>query len=375
VSEENSENQILVVDDSRVIRRAAVKILQHDFDVIEAADGEEAWYELQNNAHISVVFSDLGMPNMDGFELLDKIRNAGDSVLAKVPVIIITGAEESDGTKEEVLQLGATDFITKPFDSASLKSRATAHINYRKEVKSLEKSVVHDALTGLLTELSFRQQGEGALAYAKRHGTEISLVKFDIDNFSELHERYGKKIAEQIVRKVATLITDGKREEDIAAHQSLSHFSLLLPCSSSDGAELLVGRICQRVSRLKLKLGTDVFSLHFSAGITSLKLDDVEIKFETLLQQSEKALAKALHEGGGKVSVYQGDELIHDAMHDINIDVNLDEMILQIADDDVSNELLAHAMLKILPLLTYADNQLKLDLKNTIHDLKRRLHM
>ncbi|VAW56938.1 hypothetical protein MNBD_GAMMA07-379 [hydrothermal vent metagenome] len=375
MSEENSENQILVVDDSRVIRRAAVKILQHDFDVIEAADGEEAWYELQNNAHISVVFSDLGMPNMDGFELLDKIRNAGDSVLAKVPVIIITGAEESDGTKEEVLRLGATDFITKPFDSASLKSRATAHINYRKEVKNLEKSVAHDALTGLLTELSFRQQGEGALAYAKRHGTEISLVKFDIDNFSELHERYGKKIAEQIVCKVATLITDGKREEDIAAHQSLSHFSLLLPCSSSDGAELLVGRICQRVSRLKLKLGTDVFSLHFSAGITSLKLDDVEIKFETLLQQSEKALAKALHEGGGKVSVYQGDELIHDAMHDINIDVNLDEMILQIADDDVSNELLAHAMLKILPLLTYADNQLKLDLKNTIHDLKRRLHM
>ena len=131
VAEKNSQNQVLVVDDSRVIRRAAVKILQKDFDVIEAEDGEEAWEELQRNSNISVVFSDLGMPVMDGFELLDKIRNAQDPALAKVPVIIITGAEESDGTKEEVLELGATDFISKPFDSISLKTRAAANINYR----------------------------------------------------------------------------------------------------------------------------------------------------------------------------------------------------------------------------------------------------
>lgn len=123
MSENNNENQVLVVDDSRVIRRAAVKILQKEFDVIEAEDGEDAWDELQQNSKISMVFSDLGMPNMDGFELLKTIRQADDPVLAKIPVIIITGAEETDGTKEEVLKLGATDFISKPFDSISLKTR------------------------------------------------------------------------------------------------------------------------------------------------------------------------------------------------------------------------------------------------------------
>ena len=375
MSEENSENQVLVVDDSRVIRRAAVKILQNDFDVIEAADGEEAWYELQKNTNISVVFSDLGMPNMDGFELLDKIRHAEDAILAKMPVIIITGAEESDGTKEDVLQLGATDFITKPFDSVSLKSRATAHINYRNEVQSLEKAVAHDALTGLLAALSFAQQSEGALAYAKRHHTELSLVRFDIDNFNEINERYGKNIAEQIVVKVASLINEGKREEDFASHLSLSHFSLLLPCSNAEGAELLVGRICQRVARLKLKMGSDVFSLRFSAGITSLLPDDAEMKFEQLLEQSELALSKALQQGGGKIVTYQADEFAAEVARDIHIDVNLDEMILQIAEDvgSVSNELMSHAMLKMLPLLAQADKQLELGLDATLQDLRKRL--
>ena len=115
MAENISENQILVVDDSRVIRRAAVKILQKEFDVVEAEDGQQAWDELQKNPKISAVFSDLGMPNMDGFQLLETIRSARDEALAKIPVIIITGAEETDGTKEKVLAMGATDFITKPF--------------------------------------------------------------------------------------------------------------------------------------------------------------------------------------------------------------------------------------------------------------------
>ncbi len=373
MSENSSVNQILVVDDSRVIRRAAVKILQNDFDIIEAGDGEEAWYELQNNTNISVVFSDLGMPNMDGFELLDKIRNADDPVLAKVPVIIITGAEESDGTKEEVLQLGATDFITKPFDSVSLKTRASAHINYRKEVQSLEKAVAHDKLTGLLTALSFGEQGGQALAYAKRHNTELSLVRFDIDNFPDIFERYGKKISEQIVVKVASLVSEGKRGEDIAAHQSLSHFMLLLPCSDAAGAENLVSRICQRVTRLKLKMGKDVFNLHFSAGIASLEVDDSEAKFEDLLQQSENALNKALKEGGGKVVLYQTGDELSDIMHDI--DINLEDVVEQVGDEKskIDNQLLTHALLKILPLLARADKQLNLGLSGVIADLKKRL--
>ena len=379
VSENISENQVLVVDDSKVIRRAAVKILQKEFDVVEAEDGEEAWHELQNNPKISVVFSDIGMPNMDGFQLLETIRDADDEAIAKMPVIIITGAEETDGTKEKVLALGATDFITKPFDSVTLKSRASSHINYRNEVQSLEKRVAVDKLTGLCVESSFKQQADQVVAYAKRHCAEVSLVCFDVDRFSEIFVKHGKKVAEQIIAKVASLINEGKRAEDIAARLGVSKFALLLPSSDPAGAEMVVSRICERVARLKLKMGSEEFKIQFSSGITSSKMDD-KVQFNDLFKQAESALKSAVDEGGGRIICYQtGKEIGKPAKANTlttDVDVELEALLKQISHQcsDVSNEQLASAIRKILPLIAAADGRLKLGLSKVILHLKKRLY-
>jgi len=379
VSENISENQILVVDDSRVIRRAAVKILQKEFDVVEAEDGQQAWDELQKNPKISAVFSDLGMPNMDGFQLLETIRGARDEALAKIPVIIITGAEESDGTKEKVLAMGATDFITKPFDSVSLKSRASAYINYRKEVQSLEKRVALDKLTGLCVESSFKQQADQIVAYAKRHCTEVSIVYFDIDRFSEIFVKHGKGVAGQIIAKVASLINEGKRTEDIAARLGVSKFALMLPSSDLQGAEIVISRICQRVSRLKLKLGSEQFKIQFSSGITSTALDN-EIETEDLFKQAESALKIAIDDGGGKIICYQTGKDINQSIADKqsyeDADINIEELLKWMSNQcsDINNEQLEAAMRKVLPLIAAADSRLKLGLSKVLLHLKKRLY-
>ncbi len=389
MSEKNTENQVLVVDDSRVIRRAAVKILEKEFDVVEAEDGEDAWNTLAKNPKISVVFSDLGMPKMDGFELLQKIRNTSDPIIAKIPVIIITGAEESDGTKEKVIQLGATDFISKPFDSASLKSRASAHINYRNEVQTLEKAAALDKLTGLSTEASFLLQGEQALAYAKRHCTEMSVVRFDIEHFSEIFVKHGKDITEQILAKVALLINEGKRTEDIAARLGVARFALLLPSSDPGGAEVVVSRICQRIKRLKLKMGKDLFNIQFNTGITSPLLDGTEETFSDLVKQAESALKKAhilnhKKQGGGcfiryeagKVTDEVSQPLLNQPQLNPNIEINIEDILQQLSTDksSISNTQLAAAMKKILPLIGYADGNLKLGLRKVMLHLNKRLN-
>lgn len=376
--ENQSENQVLVVDDSRIIRRAAVKILQKEFSVIAVEDGEDAWEELQKNPSISVVFSDLGMPNMGGRELLKLIRGASDPALSKLPVIIITGAEECDGTKEEVLELGATDFISKPFDSISLKTRATTHINYRKEVQALEKAASLDKLTGLLTESSFMQQGEQALAYAVRHSSELSVVRFDIDHFSDVFVKHGKDIAEQILAKVASLISGGKRTEDLVARLGVSSFALLLPSSDPKGAEIVVGRICQRVARLKLKMGKDEFKIQFSSGITSPSLDTADIGFAALLKQAESALLKATEKGGGQIVRFQTGKAVKGFGYEVSkvdVEVDLNELLAELAqkENSVSEQQLASAMRKVLPLIEQADKQLKLGLSKVVLHLKNRL--
>jgi len=378
VTEKNNNNQVLVVDDSRVIRRAAVKILEKEFNVAEAEDGEDAWKELENNPKISVVFSDLGMPNMDGFELLKKIRNAADPVVAKIPVIIITGAEETDGTKEKVIALGATDFISKPFDSMSLKSRASAHIHYRNEVRSLEADAALDKLTGLSTEKSFNLQGEQALAYAKRHCTEMSVVRFDIEHFAEIFVKHGKDVAEQILTKVASIINEGKRTEDIAARLGVARFALMLPSSDPQGAEVVVSRICQRVAKLKLKMGKNVFNILFNSGITSPALDGSDETFKNLLKQAEGALLEAINLSGGKIIRYQVGEIksqFAQPQSQHPIEVNVEEIVSQIGKDSnrVSNEQLVSAMQKILPLMGVADSRLKLGLSKVMLHLNKRL--
>ncbi len=367
-------NQILIVDDSRVIRRAAVKILQKEFEVVEAEDGQDAWEILQQNPQISVVFSDLGMPNMDGFELLKAIRASDDAALAKMPVVIITGAEETDGTKEKVLELGATDFISKPFDSASLKTRAATHINYRNEVQSLEKQAAHDKLTGLLTEAAFLEQGEQALAYATRHVAEMTVVRFDIDRFAEVFVKHGKAIAEQILKKVASFINEGKRTEDIAARLGVSRFALVLTCTDSEGAETVINRICERVARLKLKMGDEVFRIQFSTGSTTTSLDNSEGSFAVLLDHAEQALKSSIARGGGKISQFPEAAEKPAAPVATELEVNLEELLSQISSgNSASKEQLASAMRKLLPIISNADQALKLGLSKVILHLQKRL--
>lgn len=374
---EINSSQVLIVDDSKVIRRAATKILEKEFDVIEAEDGEYAWDEIQSNKNISVVFSDLGMPNMDGYELLENIRGSDDPMVANLPVIIITGAEESEGAREEVFEQGATDFISKPFDSISLKSRASAHINYRNEVKSLEKRAGTDKLTGLSTEAAFKHQGEQALAYAIRHCADITVVRFDIDGFAELFVKHGKEIAEQILTKVASFISDAMRTEDTAARLGVARFSLLLPSSDSAGAAIVVNRICQRVEKLKLKLGDDVFHIRFSTGITTPELSDENISFNDLLEQAETSLKEAIDQGGEKIVSHQTANKTEDIKAENNIEISIDQILKNLSSEKemVNNPQLISAMKKILPLIEQADNKLKLSLKKVILHLKHRLKM
>lgn len=374
MSEENTPTQVLIVDDSKVIRRAATKILEKEFDVVEAEDGQYAWDEIQKNKNISVVFTDLGMPNMDGYELLEKIRNSEDPMIANLPVIVITGAEESEGAREEVFEQGATDFISKPFDSVSLKSRASAHINYRNEVKSLEKRAGIDKLTGLSTEAAFKQQGEQALAYAIRHCADITVVRFDINGFAELFVKHGKDVAEQILTKVASFISDGMRTEDTAARLGVARFALLLPSSNAEGAAIVVSRICQRVSKLKLKMGDDVFHIRFSTGTTSPELDDENISFNDLLEQAEASLIKATEKGGEEIVQYQSTKE-PEAKGPDSVEVSIDELINNLAsqNEDIDNVQLVSAMRKFLPLMVEADKNLKLGLSKVVAHLKNRL--
>src|SRR5690606_9734625 len=88
--------KVLVVDDSKVVRIAASKMFGEHFNVILAIDGADGWNIIENDPEIQVVFTDLVMPEMDGFELLKTIRSSDKDTISNLPVIVATGADNPE---------------------------------------------------------------------------------------------------------------------------------------------------------------------------------------------------------------------------------------------------------------------------------------
>jgi len=114
-------SRVLVVDDSAVIRKAISRVLDSDYELLEAHDGEAGWEALKKNHDLGIVISDVQMPKLDGYGMICRIRADEDPKVRDVPVIVITSAED-DITRERAYACGANDFILKPIDSEQLLS-------------------------------------------------------------------------------------------------------------------------------------------------------------------------------------------------------------------------------------------------------------
>ena len=115
---------VLIVDDSRLMRVAIKKILKDEFELIEAVDGEDAWAKLLAEPAVRCIFSDLSMPNLDGYGLLARVRGSEDGQIQALPFIVITGKEgDLGGLLEEVRGHGGTDLVGKPFKSDEIIAR------------------------------------------------------------------------------------------------------------------------------------------------------------------------------------------------------------------------------------------------------------
>ena len=128
----DDKSWVLIVDDSRVVRRTILNTLGASFNVLEAGDGAAGWRMLRQNSRIDVVISDIQMPEMDGYSLICKVRAVEDPALREVPIIVITSAED-DITRERAYACGANDFILKPFNADQLIGCVRSQIaEYRK---------------------------------------------------------------------------------------------------------------------------------------------------------------------------------------------------------------------------------------------------
>ena len=376
MEEQQKKATILAVDDSRVMLVAAAKALKAEFEVLKASDGEQAWEVIQEHPEISVIFSDLAMPNMDGYGLLAAIRGSDNPQISKLPVVILTGQEDGDGTKEKVMEAGATDFLIKPFESLDLLSRARSLSSLSTQVNELEKKVSLDKLTRLYTEASFNDSGERAVAHAIRHSASMTVLRFDIDNFSALFVKHGKQVAESVLSKMAEIIKAMLRKEDVAARLGVAKFSLLLIETDQQGAEKVASRLQKAVSEASFSAEEKIT---ISIGCVSLVVEE-QMKFEDVRGHSEKALEQAVAGGGGEIvfADIAGKAAEPDKTEEQKKGPRIDlSAVLREVEKNNGERLgekqLNAALNSVLPLLSFLNKKMSLELDEVIARLKEKV--
>jgi two-component system, cell cycle response regulator len=370
---------VLVVDDSRVIRRAIQKVLASDFNLIEAEDGEAGWERLAEDERIQVVITDMEMPKLDGYSLICRIRAAELPRVRDVPVIVITGAND-DQTRERAYACGATDFVIKPLDSVQLLARTRAHARLdettrklKETTKSLEEQTAIDPLTELHSRRYFFQRGEQDLAFAKRRGSQLAVVRVDFDNFRALYKQLGDEACDQLFIWLAGIIRTNTRTEDTPARIRGGEFAILAPSADREDASVLCERIRTAVAQTPFDNRGTPLAVTVSVGLATPKKDGDDT-IEDLVARAEQHLTLAKANGGNQTNAG------HDEVFAAPEEAVMEQPTLETALDMIGMgeggklvPYLPDMMMRILPLLEICDKQFDLGIDPTIRAIRTRL--
>lgn len=349
--------RVLVIDDSRVVRVSLKKVLSVEFDIVEAEDGEAGWEALLSDPQIQVVLTDAGMPRLDGYELIARIRNHDEARFQHIPVNMVTAADD-DAARQKALELGATDFITKPFDKAQLLARVRAQARMDQTTRDLaetsEALIEHatdDALTGVRSRRYFLRRGEQDLAFASRHQQDLSVLLIGIDGFDDLKAQHSTAVTDKILASIASSLTNAIRTEDTLARSGEAQFAIIAPTLGGSEADNVCNRIRQQIAHTPIDTGDTPISLTVSLGLSQSKIDSAE-RIEDYLALAETYLAKAQAAGGNRLVTAERSPT---PKKRISIDAAL--RILERGDTEKLTPHIGTMMEQLRPLLAFCSEQ------------------
>jgi two-component system, cell cycle response regulator len=298
--------RVLIVDDSRIVRATIIKHIKGRFAHVEAADGEEGWARLAADRSIRVVISDLAMPKLDGYGLLQRIRKSDDARIRAMPVVMISGDDETAQMKR-ASKLGATEFITKGIGAVELVARlenlallsmVKAERDDAREVAA--QTATTDPLTQQGTMALLVKQGAAMFSYARRHRVPLAVVRVRIDDFTAVRTRVGEGVADQILVAVARLLTSRLRKEDVVARTDGAEFSIAAPAASTLAAAKFARRLADDIRGARITWRGKSVRITASIGVSDSAMGGVE-SFADVFGAAGRRLERASAAGGDRV--------------------------------------------------------------------------
>jgi diguanylate cyclase (GGDEF)-like protein len=295
---------IVIVDDDAAIRRL-VKFYLHraGYAIFECTTGAEARQVLAEEQWDLAVL-DRRLPDLDGVVLAHELKSKRD--LRTRYVIMLTGEDDQDA-KVEGLELGADDYITKPFQHAELLARIRAGkriVDLQKELveanKRLELLSITDGLTRLYNHRHFQDELARAFEESARYQRPLSLAIIDIDFFKKVNDSYGHAVGDEVLKAVSKLYRESVRSTDLVARYGGEEFAVMMPETDLDDAIAFAEKIRTMIESATIDTQAGPLKCTVSIGVASVPFTRTKSS-KDLIVQADKALYRAKRAGRNQV--------------------------------------------------------------------------
>ncbi|GJM19772.1 MAG: diguanylate cyclase response regulator [Phycisphaeraceae bacterium] len=231
---------VLVIDDCVDVHRLlSVRLGSEAIELVSAHSGEEG---LTRAGEVlpSLILLDLDMPGIDGFEVLRRVKD--DAAISEIPVIVLSGMQ-SPHDKVTAFDLGAVDFVGKPFDMAELRARVRSALRLHSLMRMLAQRAQIDGLTGLWNRSYFEERWTNEAKRARRHDHPLSLAVLDLDSFKQVNDSYGHPAGDAVLQGLSRVLKREIRGSDVACRYGGEEFALIMPDTTPEAARALCDRV------------------------------------------------------------------------------------------------------------------------------------
>jgi len=302
---ETKKIKVLIVDDSLTVQAMIAKHLNSSgYDCVMANNGEDGWTALLEDESITLVFADMHMPVLNGMLLLQRMRESEIERIASMPVIMITGHEDSDSAKRASYKVGATDFISKPFSRSEILCCAGSYTRQGRAITAKENEIAQDVLSVLHDNLMLNEFGNKTISYSERHNVHASVLYVQVVDVEHITDKHGSKLMSKVVEEIRALLENSLREEEIVAVLGSGKFAVVLPATKIFKANIVARRLQQLASQLSFQFADGVEKFRLAIGITSTESCEAETSYLTFGEyciQSQHALNMSLESRNSRI--------------------------------------------------------------------------
>lgn len=286
---------ILIVDDLATNVQALALLLKDEYTVKVATSGERALELAYQEPLPDLILLDVEMPDMSGYDVCRHLKIMEESM--DIPVIFVT-AKDSEIDEEYGLELGAVDYIVKPFRPAIVKARVKTHIMLKKHHDHLALIALKDHLTGIYNRHFMVDDGKSRFSRALRHNQDMSVIVVDIDFFKAINDTFGHLAGDIVLKEVAQLLETYKRKEDLVARFGGEEFVLVMDQCSAENARIKAEELRKKIEE------TSIDGMKVTASFGVAQKSDTTESFEQILKHADEALYRAKESGRNKICVF-----------------------------------------------------------------------